>query len=262
MDLQFTNKTVLVMGASRGLGRAIASELAQEGANLILVARNQAAISELAQDLESKNGVSVQVWPTDLGKAEDRDRLLERINALPRLDALLANSGGPKPGTAPGIAAQTWRDDFETMVVSLIAVMDQAVAKMQAQKSGRIVLISSSGIVQPIPQLAVSNSLRASLAAYAKTLADSVAKDGISVNLMLPGRVATERLEELDGAAAKSTGRSVEQVQESIIATIPMGRYGSPKEFAQTACFLLSDCASYCTGNLLRVDGGAIKGIW
>ncbi len=262
MDLGLKGRKALVMGASRGLGKAIARAMAAEGANLMLTARNKESLDALADELRGAHGVSVETMAVDTGDQASTTALLDWIGATDRLDCLLANTGGPKPAMAPGIADEVWRHDFGAMVAPMIALMDAAVARMKEQKFGRIMVITSSGIVQPIPVLAVSNTLRASIAAYGKTLADQVAADNITVNMIMPGRIQTERVEELDSSVAERSGKSVSDVRDAAKATIPAGRYGTPEEFAAVATFFLSAPAGYATGNLVRVDGAAIKGIW
>ena len=260
MDLGLKGRTALVMGASQGLGQATAMQLAEEGAHVILVARREDVLTSVQQQIEDAGG-SAEVACCDLFDRASRQALCQLIQDLPRLDVLVANSGGPAPGMAPGIASEVWTREFDAMVLGLIEIIDSAAIRMKDAKFGRILVIGSSGIVTPIPKLAVSNTLRSALAGYMKTLSEQMAPFGVTCNLVLPGRIDTPRTKAIDAGGAKAESVDVEEIRARSWAGIPMGRYGTPEEFASMVVFLASVRASYITGIQARVDGGAMKSI-
>lgn len=254
MDLQITDRSAVVLGASQGLGFACAAALASEGATVTIAARASDRLNQSAKQI----GAGAQA--VDLSDANAVDAFAKQLGSLSP-DIFVANSGGPPPGTVPGIADEQWDQYFDIMVRRQIQMIEAVLPGMRQRGWGRIAIIASSGIQIPIPHLAISNTLRSALAAYAKTLAGEVAKDGVTVNLFLPGRIATTRLGQLDEAAAQRQGLDIETVQQRSRATIPAGRYGRPEEFGQTVAFYMSEQASYLTGNQVRIDGGLIKAL-
>lgn len=260
MDLGLKGRTAIVMGASQGLGEATALQLAEEGTHVILVARREDVLNDVKKRI-IENGGSADIAVCDLFDVRSRQSLCQLIESLPRIDILVANSGGPAPGMAPGIASDVWTKEFDAMVVGLIEIIDSAVARMKSVNFGRILVIGSSGIVVPIPKLAVSNTLRSALAGYIKTLSEQVAPFGVTCNMVLPGRIDTPRTKAIDAGGAKAEGVDVEEIRARSWAGIPMGRYGTPQEFASMVAFLASDRASYVTGIQARVDGGSMKSI-
>lgn len=252
MDLQISAKTALVLGASRGLGAAIAKGLAAEGVKVFAAARN---IDKIAP---STNITPIAV---DLADQAAVVNLIATIVEQGGVDILVNNSGGPKAGPAVGQSRESWVAAFEAMATSIFTISDAMLEGMISRKWGRIITIGSSGVEQPIPNLALSNGVRAAIAGWSKTLAGEVARHGITVNMILPGRIDTDRVRELDGIRAEKTGASVEDVQAASRNDIPAGRYGKPEEFAAVAVFLASTKASYVTGASIRVDGGMIKGL-
>lgn len=261
MDLGLHGKTALVFGAGGGLGGAIARSLAKEGAQLALADINAEAVEQLAQELR-QTGAKVVSLEWDLADLSLIEPHIARIeHELGGVDILLNNTGGPPPTSAAGQDPAMWMKYFNSMVVSVIAVTDRVLPGMRERGFGRIVTSSSSGVVAPIPNLGISNTLRASLMTWSKTLAREVAKDGVTCNLLIPGRVATARVRFLDGQKAQRENRSVTEVANESAASIPMQRYGEPQEFADVATFIASERASYITGSVIRVDGGLIAGI-
>ena len=260
MDLGLKGRTALVMGASQGLGQATAMQLAEEGAHVILVARRKEVLTSVQQQIEDVGG-SAEVACCDLFDRASRQALCQLIEHLPRLDVLVANSGGPAPGMAPGIASEVWTREFDAMVLGLIEIIDTAVIRMKDAKFGRILVIGSSGIVTPILKLAVSNTLRSALAGYIKTLSEQMAPFGVTCNMVLPGRIDTPRTKAIDAGGAKAESVDVDEIRSRSWAGIPMGRYGTPEEFAAMVVFLASTKASYVTGIQARVDGGSMKSV-
>jgi 3-oxoacyl-[acyl-carrier protein] reductase len=252
MDLQISGKKALVLGASRGLGAAIAAGLAAEGVQVFAAARSADKIEA------TDNIVPVAV---DLSDAASVAALVEMLTAQGGVDIVVNNSGGPKAGPALGQSTESWVAAFQSMATSIFSITDAMLAGMIERKWGRVITIGSSGVVQPIANLALSNGVRAAVAGWSKTLASEVARHGITVNMILPGRIATGRVRELDGIKAEKTGASLESVQEASRNEIPVGRYGKPEEFAAVAVFLASSQASYVTGSSIRVDGGMIRGL-
>ena len=260
MDLGLKGRTAIVMGASQGLGEATALQLASEGAHVVLVARRENVLKEVQQRIAEQGG-SAEIAVCDLFDLKSRRSLCDMIGKLPRIDILVANSGGPAPGMAPGIASEVWAKEFDAMVLGLIEIIDAAVDRMKGANFGRVLVIGSSGIVVPIPKLAVSNTLRSALAGYIKTLSEQVAPFGVTCNMVLPGRIDTPRTKAIDAGGAKAESVDVEEIRARSWAGIPMGRYGTSEEFASMVVFLASDKASYITGIQARVDGGAMKSV-
>ena len=181
--------------------------------------------------------------------------------ALGPVDILVNITSGPPPTPAADQAVALWKDDFESMVLSVIAITDRILPHMRTRRWGRIITSTSSVVIAPIPTLAISNSLRLSLVGWSKTLSQEVGLDGITVNVVLPGRIATQRIAFLDEQKSKRQGRSIEEIRPDSTASIPLGRYGDPQEYADVITFLASSRASYVTGSIIRVDGGLIQSI-
>jgi 3-oxoacyl-[acyl-carrier protein] reductase len=263
MDLQLTGKRALVCGASSGLGRAVAEALAAEGAHVALLSRDAAKLQGVADGINATATGRAVVAAADLA---DHSGLLAAVDEAERLlggpiEILLNNTGGPTPSGVAGLDPDIWRTQFEAMVLSVFRLTDRVLPGMRAAGWGRILNVASSTVIEPSPVLGVSNTLRASVAAWAKSLASEVASDGITVNTLLPGRIATPRIQRLDQAAAERAGVTPEQAQAKSLESIPVGRLGDPTEFGAVAAFLASPRAAYVTGSLVRIDGGAIRAI-
>jgi 3-oxoacyl-[acyl-carrier protein] reductase len=261
MDFGLADKTVLVLAGGGGLGRAIANALAAEGAKIALADVDEAAVKRTAVELKDKGAIALPlVWDlADLGLIQLNVATIEA--ALGPVQILINMTGGPPATPASGQAPDLWRKQFQAMVLSVIALTDRVLPGMKSQGWGRVITSTSSGVVAPIPNLGISNALRLSLVGWSKTLAREVARDGITANVVMPGRIATNRTRALDEAKASRDGRSVESVTEESAASIPMGRYGTPEEFANAVTFLASKRASYITGAIIRVDGGLVASI-
>jgi 3-oxoacyl-[acyl-carrier protein] reductase len=261
MDLGIKGKTALILGASHGLGRAIAEQLAAEGANLVISSRRLEALEAVAKELSGKYGVTVRCDAVDLTDTEALNGFCDRIRTEYKPDMLLNNAGGPPPSPSTGVAPAVWQTSAQGLLFSLIQVTEAALESMRERKWGRILAIGSSGVIQPIPNLAVSNTIRGAMAGFCKTLAAEVAGDGITVNMILPGKIDTARVGQLDTARAGREDKTLKQVRTEIAASLPAKRYGKPEEFANVAAFLMSEPAGYVTGQMTRVDGGMIRSI-
>jgi len=261
MDLGIQGKVALVMASSRGLGQAMAISLAREGVKVAVTGRNPEGLEQSVKIIEAAGGKAISLsW--DLSDASVTDGLISRVeNELGPIDILINNTGGPPPTPAAGQDPALWQKSFNDMVLSLITITDRVLPGMRQRKWGRIITSTTSGAVAPIKNLAISNTLRAALLAWSKTLATEVAADGVTVNIIMPGRVATDRLRQLDEARAKRENISYEAVVKSSLSQIPMGRYGDPQEYGDVAAFLASQKASFITGTVMRVDGGQIQAI-
>jgi len=259
MDLGLQGKTALVLGGGGGLGSAIARQLATEGTNVAIGDIDPAAAEKTVASLSGGKGLAL---PWDLADLSVIDANIAKIEAaLGPVDILVNNTGGPPPTPAAGQDPALWTKSFQSMVLSVIAITDRVLPGMRAKKWGRVITSTSSGVISPIPNLGISNALRLSLVGWSKTLAREVGGDGITANIVLPGRIATDRIQFLDEAKAKREGRPVEQVSAESTASIPVGRYGKPEEYADVVAFLASTRASYLNGSVIRVDGGLITSI-
>jgi 3-oxoacyl-[acyl-carrier protein] reductase len=261
MDLGIAGKVALVHGGGGGLGGAIARSLAGESVTVAVADLSLDAAEAVTKEINASGGRATAVqW--DLADLRAIDGLLSRIEReLGPVDILVNNTGGPPPTPAAGQDPEVWAKHFNTMVLSVIAITDRALPGMRSRKWGRIITSTSSGVVTPIPNLGISNALRLSLVGWSKTLAREVGKDGITSNIVLPGRVATSRILFLDQQKAKREGRSVDDVAAESVASIPVGRYGHPKEYGDAVAYRASERASYITGSVVRVDGGLIASI-
>lgn len=261
MDLGLEGKTALVLGGGGGLGRAIARSLATEGVNVAVAGIGSTSIDGTVADLKAIGGKCMSViW--DLADLSVINAKISKIEGeLGGVDILVNNTGGPPPATAAGQDPALWAAQFQSMVLSIIAITDRVLPGMKSRGWGRILTSTSSGVIAPIPNLAISNALRLSLVGWSKTLAREVGKDGITANIVVPGRIATSRVAALDNAKATREGRSVEEVAAESQGTIPLGRYGKPEEYADVVAFLASERAAYITGSVIRVDGGLIPSI-
>lgn len=257
MDLGLKGKRALVMGSTRGMGNGIATRLAEEGAIVAICGRNPVD----AQDVANGIGGS-HAYALDLSDTKSVDALIEAVGGdLDGLDIVVCNGGGPPPGNIADVSAETWIAQFQTMFVNQISIVNAFLPGMRERGWGRILVISSSGIAQPIPNLGISNAIRASQVGWAKTLSSETAADGVTVNTIAPGRIHTDRVDQIDAAGAANQGKTIDEIVRASHAVIPMGRYGTVAEFADTAVYLLSENASYVTGSVVRVDGGMIRGV-
>jgi 3-oxoacyl-[acyl-carrier protein] reductase len=260
MDLGLKGKRTLVLGGNRGIGLGIARALAAEGADVAIAARDKAKLAEAAAELTAAFPVRVHAVEIDLKRTTELPAFAQSLTeSFGPIDILVNNTGGPPYGGAAGRSIDEWRDSFQEVVLSVIKLTDCFLPGMCARKWGRILSVISSGVIQPVPVLAISNSLRASIVGWSKTLSAEVAADGVTVNILVPGRIDTARLRLTDEDVAARQGISLEEAMRRSHATIPMGRYGTVEEFAAAAVFVASAQASYMTGTMVRVDGGIVR---
>lgn len=261
MDLQIKQKVALVFGAGSGLGQAIAISLASEGARVVLAGRTADKLYSTAEQIKTLGGQTL-VIPWDLACADLIDKNFCLIESTwGSVDILINNTGGPPSTLAQGQAPSLWLEKFQDMVLSVISITDRALPGMKEKKWGRIITTTSSGAISPIPNLAISNTLRASLHAWSKTLASEVAALGITANVVVPGRIATDRIQSLNRSRAERENKTPEEIAIDSLKNIPIGRVGDPSEFAAVVTFMASQAASYVTGSVVRVDGGLITGV-
>lgn len=263
MDLGLKHKVALVAAASRGLGRAVAEELAAEGASLVICARKAETIDRVANEIKAASGVEVFGVGADVSNTDDVERLVKSgIDRFGRIDILVTNAGGPPAGRFESFSLQQWEDATRLLLHSAVELARHALPGMKERHWGRILNITSIAVKQPVDNLILSNSLRAAVTGFARTLANEVASFGVTVNNIMPGYTRTERVEELSRMMAAKEGITPEEFVARWEKEIPMRRIGDPREFAALAAFLVSERASYITGTSIPVDGGWIKGLF
>lgn len=262
MQMGIRDRVALVAGASKGLGRAVARGLAAEGCNLALCARGQEGLDAVADEIAKEFGV--EVWARAVDLADSRAAAgfaAEAIEKLGTVDILVNNAGGPPAASFEELDEEAWRRAVDLTLLSALALTRAVLPGMRGRKWGRIVNMTSVSVKQPLPGLILSNSIRAAVVGWAKTLADEVAGDQITVNNICPGWMLTERVDELLENRAQSQGVSREEALAGIVAAIPLGRMGQPEEFAALVVFLASQRAAYITGVSYLIDGGLHRGL-
>lgn len=262
MDLKLKGKRALVLAASSGLGRAVALGLAREGVRVALCSRSQERAASAAEAIHSETGAEIHAFKADVADRASLEVLvMNSVEALGGLDLLVCNAGGPPPGGFDVLDEDAWQRGFQLTLMSVVRSVREALPHLQAGDSGSVLVLGSSSVKQPIPNLLLSNVYRPGIQGLVKHLSGELAGDGIRVNMLSPGRVLTDRIRQLDAANAEKQGRSVEEVREESVKQIPLGRLGDPEEFANAAVFLLSGAASYVTGSSLIVDGGMVRAL-
>ena len=258
MDFRLKGKRAIVMAASRGLGYASALGLAREGCKLIVCSRDQARIEAAAAAIRKDTNAEVKALVADVSSASEAKRLVDAaVSAYGGLEIVVHNAGGPPAGETLAMSEEQWQKAFEQNLLSFTRIVHAATPEMKKAGYGRVLTIASSSIKQPIPNLALSNALRAGVWGVAKTLSRELGPQGILVNVIAPGRIDTERIAELDQANAQKSGKPVEEVRKASVGTIPLGRLGRPEELANLVVFLASEAGSYISGQAIMVDGAA-----
>jgi len=258
MEFGLKGKRAIVMAASRGLGYASALGLAREGCRLIVCSRDQSRIEAAAAAIKKATNAEVTALVADVSSASEAKRLVDAaVSAYGGLEIVVHNAGGPPAGETLQMTEEQWQKAFEQNLLSFTRIVGAAAPEMKKAGYGRVITIASSSIKQPIPNLALSNALRAGVWGIAKTLSRELAPQGILVNVIAPGRIDTERIAELDQANATKSGKSIEDVRKASVGSIPLGRLGRPEELANLVVFLASQAGSYITGQAITVDGAA-----
>ena len=262
MDLELRGKVALVSASSKGLGRAIAEELAAEGANLVLCARGEDALRQTAESIRKSAGVTVVEVAADVSAQAGLERVARTaLDKFGKVDILVTNSGGPPSGAFESFTPDAWDSATRLLLTSAVGLARAVLPGMKERGWGRILNVTSIAVKQPIDGLMLSNSLRAAVTGFARTLANEVARFNVTVNTIMPGYTRTDRVEELARATGERTGASAADAFAKWEREIPMGRLGEPRELAALAAFLASERASYITGSSIAVDGGWIRSL-
>ncbi len=259
MNLGLTDKPVIVCASSAGLGKATALEFAREGARVMLCSRRQAELQRAADEIKTATGHEPALTVVDVTKPADIARLIEAtVATFGGIFTLVNNSGGPPAGTFDQFDDAAWQNAFELNLLSYIRTTRAALPHLR-KASGRIVNFTSSSVKSPLDNLILSNTFRTGVLGLTKTLAGELGRDGVLANVIGPGRIQTDRIEQLDKIRATKSGASIEQIRTDTAKTIPVGRYGTPEEYAKLAVFLGSPANTYITGQTILVDGGMVK---
>lgn len=252
----------MVLAASKGLGKATALEFAREGANVMISSRHEEQLRAAAYEIAEITGNSVAFQVCDVTNRDEVKSLVQATaNKFGTIHALVNNAGGPPAGTFDDFSDEDWQKAFELNLLSVVRTIREVLPFMRNQKEGRIVNIASSSFKQPIEGLILSNVFRTGIVGLAKTLSMELAADNILINTVGPGRIATERMVELERKRAETLGLSMDEVRKETEAQIPLGRYGTPQEFARFIVFLCSGANTYITGQSILVDGGLVRAI-
>lgn len=262
MDLGLKGKTALVMASSKGIGKAIAMKLAEEGANVFIASRDESAIKGAAQEIRDRTNGNVQYGVCDITNYDSIQKTVKTaVDSFGTVDILINNAGGPPAGGFDDFDDDVWHKAFELNLLSYVRTIREVLPHMRKAGGGRIVNIASSSFKQSIDGLLLSNTFRTGVLGLSKSLAVELGKDQILINTLGPGRIGTDRLKELDEKTASKKGISLEAEREQMTKAIPLGHYGTPEEFANMAVFLCSKANTYVTGQAILIDGGLIRAL-
>ncbi|OGF61455.1 MAG: hypothetical protein A2Y62_12235 [Candidatus Fischerbacteria bacterium RBG_13_37_8] len=263
MDLGLKDKIAMVAASSKGLGKAIAHELALEGCKIAICSRDTAALQKSAEEIERHSGGSVFYRTCDV---KDRQQVAQFINELTThftgIDIAIINAGGPRSGTFADVTYEDWEEAVKLTLLSAVSICQCVIPHMMKKQWGRIIFVTSVSVKQPIENLILSNSIRLAVIGLCKSLSNEYAKHGILVNAVCPGYTKTERLEELAKNLSRTKEKDVEAIYQDWSSNVPMKRLGKPEELARLVAFLASERASYITGTAIQVDGGLVKFIY
>ncbi len=262
MDLGVKGKVALVCASSHGLGFATVDRLAREGAAVVICGRDAGSVEAARAEIAGAGGKVVGI-PVDLYSANDRVRLIRETNAaLGPIDIAVLNTGGPPTGTFESITLEQWQDAYRSLVETVVHLSQLVLPGMVQKRWGRVLAVTSFVARQPVELMALSNSLRSSVIGVMRTLANEYGPHGITVNSILPGYILTDRMRKVARAQAEAKGQPADQAFDRIASGVPLGRLGNPEEFGNLAAFLVSDAASYVTGQAITIDGGLSKGVY
>jgi 3-oxoacyl-[acyl-carrier protein] reductase len=262
MDLGLGGKTALVAAASQGMGRAIGRAFASEGCRVAMCARTAARLEEAAQAIRKETGAEVLAVAADVAKADDVAAFVgAAVAAFGGVDVLVTNAGGPPTGRFEALTEAQWSQAYDLTLQSAARLVRASVPSMRSRGGGSIVAITSISVKQPLDDLLLSNAMRAAVVGLVKTLARELASDGIRVNAVAPGWIATDRLMEVTRGRAARGGRTLEDAVAESLREVPLGRFGTPEEVADLVTFLASQRAGYLTGNVVQIDGGLYRGV-
>jgi len=263
MELGLKDKVVMVAASSKGLGFAIANQLAQEGARLSIASRSKSHIEEAAKKIKKDSDTEILTSVMDVtDPGSMKTWVMDTLATFERIDGLVVNAGGPPAGKFDDLSDAEWNNAFELTLMSPVRLIRMVLPQMRKQKSGSILTVTSISVKEPIDNLLLSNVMRSGVTSLLKSLSIDLAASGIRVNNLVPGFFGTERLNDLDLKSAREWRMTLEEVRKINQGSIPMGRYGEPDEFGKAATFLLSDAASYVTGETFIIDGGRTRTVW
>lgn len=262
MDLALGGKVALVCAASKGLGRAAALALAREGARVAICARGAETLFHTAEEIRQQTGADVHPIVADVAVKADVARLVtEAAQHFGGLDILVTNAGGPKSGPFSSLSDEDWQRAVDHLLLSVVRLCAEVLPHLRQRGGGRIINVTSVAVKQPVDNLMLSNSIRAAVVGFSKTLANEVARDRILVNCVAPGYTRTDRVTEIVQASARRESLDESEIERRLVAGIPLGRMGEPDEFGAVVAFLASEKASFITGSVIAIDGGSVKGL-